>query len=69
MVEVARDSSFLTNVASFLETAISTLPSELRNCYGVDQDSREDILKRLLSQGTADVIASLKGSQAKLEIT
>ncbi len=67
MLEVSKNDSFLEKATLFLETAISTLPPELRDCYGVDQDSRKDILKRFLSEGTTAVIASLKGSETKLE--
>ncbi len=68
MVKVAKDSSFCSKAASFLETFLSTLTPELRDRYGVNQDSSESILQHLLSEGTADVISSLKRSQTKSEI-
>lgn len=67
MLNVAKDSVLREKAALFLETAINTLPSELRDCYGVDQDSRECTLQRLLSEGTEAVIASLKFNQVHLE--
>ena len=65
MEEIASDSAFRGKAVSFLETVVRTLPFELRDGYGVNQDDVEKTLQRLLSAGTADVIAALKGSQSK----
>jgi DNA repair exonuclease SbcCD nuclease subunit len=66
MLDAAKDISFHKNAASFLEKAITALPPELRDSFGEDQGGMENILQDLLSEGTADVIATLKNNQVKL---
>lgn len=69
MTKIVRDCAFRAEAASFLETAVSKMPHELRDLYGTDQEGMESILQYLLSEGIADVIAILKGSQTEAEVT
>ena len=69
MVEATMESSFLAEAVSFLEIAVAKIPPELRDRYGADQNVREAILQHLLSEGIAEVTATLKGFQAESEVT
>ena len=69
MIDGMKDSSFLSEVTSFLENAVSKMPPELRERYDVHSDRAEDIFQRLLSQGITDVIAALKDSRIESEVS
>ena len=69
MKMIVRDSAFRTEAASFLEKAVSKMPPELRDLYDTDQEDIENINQRLFSEGIANVIATLKGSQIETEVT
>ncbi len=64
MKEVAEDGAFRTEAALHLDQIVRAMPSELRDRYGKDQSGTEAALERLLVDGTADVIAALKGGQS-----
>lgn len=67
MKEVAEDRTFRIAAASHLDQIVRAMPPELRDRYGKDQGDTEAALKRLLVDGTADVIAALKGGQSGRE--
>lgn len=67
MNEVSLDGAFRAEAASHLDQIIRALPSELRDRYGKDEGGTEAALERLLADGTANVIAALKGVQTDRE--
>jgi exonuclease SbcD len=62
MMDVIEDEAFHAKIANFIEKAQAALPSELRDGYGIDADSRTRILQQLLSEGIAEVLSTFKGS-------
>jgi DNA repair exonuclease SbcCD nuclease subunit len=68
MKEVMRSDAFRVKAASFFDKAVRYMPQEIRNDYGVDLVSQEEIIQRLLSNGIAEVIASLKSRRFISEV-
>lgn len=64
MKEVMMNDAFCAKINSFFDKAVRQIPQELRNEYGGDLEGRESIIQHLLSEGIANVIASLKGSSS-----
>jgi hypothetical protein len=68
MKEVMMNDAFCAKINSFFDKAMRQMPQELRNDYGIDQEGRQNIIQHLLSEGIANVIASLKGSHSNPEV-
>jgi DNA repair protein SbcD/Mre11 len=64
MKQVMMNDAFCAQINSFFDKAVRQIPQELRNEYGGDQKDRESIIQHFLSEGIANVIASLQGSSS-----
>ncbi|MGF1456801.1 MAG: exonuclease SbcCD subunit D [Alphaproteobacteria bacterium] len=62
MAELMADPGCRREAGDLMDQLVKDLPPEVRDRFGEDEDGREEILGRLLTDGLADVSAVLRGS-------